>query len=117
MASEPLIHGQLLRPGTHVDLVGSFTPEMREADDDVLRRSRLFVDHRQGADRSGEFIGPFERGVIGRQDIQGDLFELCQGKVVGRSSADEITTMKNAGGSHLDYFVSRYLLSLLGSEV
>lgn len=116
MASEPLIRGELLRPGTHVDLVGSFTPEMREADDQVLRRSRLFVDHRQGADRSGEFIGPFERGVIGPDDILGDLFELCQGKVAGRTSADEITTMKNAGGSHLDYFVARYLLSLLDKE-
>ena len=116
MASEPLIRGELLRPGTHVDLVGSFTPEMREADDDVLRRSRLFVDHRQGAGRSGEFIGPFERGVIGPDDILGDLFELCQGRVAGRTSADQITTMKNAGGSHLDYFVARYLLSLLEHE-
>ncbi|HEY5740646.1 MAG TPA: ornithine cyclodeaminase, partial [Gammaproteobacteria bacterium] len=98
----------------HVDLVGSFTPRMREADDAVLRRSRLFVDHRQSAGRSGEFIGPFERGVIGADDIRGDLFELCQGRVAGRTSAEEITTMKNGGGSHLDYFVSRYLLECLG---
>lgn len=114
MAAEPLIRGDLLRPGTHVDLVGSFTPRMREADDAVLRRSRLFVDHRQSAGRSGEFTGPFERGVIGAEDIRGDLFELCQGRVAGRTSAEEITTMKNGGGSHLDYFVSRYLLECLG---
>ena len=113
MAPEPLIRGELLRPGTHVDLVGSFTPEMREADDEVLRRSSLFVDHRQGATQSGEICQPLERGVITAEDIRGDLFELCQGKVPARTSAEQITTFKNAGGSHLDYFVSRYLMSLL----
>jgi len=116
MASQPLIRGELLRPGTHVDLVGSFTPEMREADDAVLQRSSLFVDHRQTAGRSGEFIGPLERGIITRDDIRGDLFELCQGKLPGRTSPDEITTMKNGGGSHLDYFVSRYLLDTINSS-
>ncbi len=115
MAFEPLIRGELLRPGTHVDLVGSFTPEMREADDAVLRRSSLFVDHRQSAGRSGEFVDPLERGVITHADIRGDLFELCQGRVPGRTSPDEITTMKNGGGSHLDYFVSRYLLDSIAS--
>jgi ornithine cyclodeaminase len=113
MASTPLIRGELLRPGTHGDLFGSFTPEMREADDEVLRRSSLFVDHRQGADRSGEFTGPLQRGVISAEDIRGDLFELCQQKVPGRTSAEEITTLKNGGGSHLDYFVTRYLMSLV----
>ena len=113
MASEPLIRGELLRPGTHVDLVGSFTPEMREADDEVLRRSSLFVDHRSGAEQSGEISDPLQRGVIAADDIRGDLFELCQGKAPARTSAEQITTLKNAGGSHLDYFVSRYLMSLL----
>jgi len=115
MASRPLIRGAVLRPGTHVDLVGSFTPEMREADDAVLQRSSLFVDHRQTAGRSGEFIGPLERGVITHDDIRGDLFELCQGRVPGRTSPDEITMMKNGGGSHLDYFVSRYLIESIDS--
>ena len=113
MASEPLIRGELLRPGTHVDLVGSFTPEMREADDEVLRRSSLFVDHLSGAEQSGEISDPLQRGVITAEDIRGDLFELCQGKVPARTSAEQITALKNAGGSHLDYFVSRYLMSLL----
>ena len=110
MAAEPLIRGELLRPGAHVDLVGSFTPEMREADDEVLRRCSIFVDHRQTTERSGEFLGPFERGVIGPEDVRADLFELCQGKAAGRTSADEITLMKNGGGAHLDYFVARYLM-------
>jgi ornithine cyclodeaminase len=114
MASQPLIRGECLKPGAHVDLVGSFTPEMRESDDEVMRRSSLFVDHRQTTGRSGEFLGPFERGVIAPDDIRGDLFELCQGKVAGRTADDEITLMKNGGGAHLDYFAARYLMQALG---
>ncbi|GAB5507032.1 MAG: ornithine cyclodeaminase [Rhizobiaceae bacterium] len=110
MAETPHLKGKLLKPGAHVDLVGSFTPEMREADDDVLTRASVFVDHRQTTTRSGEFLGPFERGVIAPDDVRGDLFELCQGKVKGRQSADEITMMKNGGGSHIDYYVAKYLM-------
>ena len=117
MAADPLLRGECLKPGAHVDLVGSFTPEMRESDDEVLRRSSLFVDHRQTTERSGEFLGPFERGVIGPDDVRGDLFELCQGGVPGRSSAEEITLMKNGGGAHLDYFAARYLMELVGPGV
>ena len=113
MASEPMIKGKLLKPGTHVDLVGSFTPEMREADDDVLLRSDIFVDHRQTTERSGEFIGPYERGIISPDDVNGDLFSLCQGKVPGRTSAEQITMMKNGGGSHIDYWVAKYLVDQL----
>jgi ornithine cyclodeaminase len=110
MASTPLLKGALLQPGAHVDLVGSFTPEMREADDDVLRRCDLFVDHRQTTERSGEFLGPFERGIISPRDVRADLFELCQGKVPGRTADTQITLMKNGGGSHIDYFVARFLM-------
>jgi len=110
MASQPLIRGELLQPGVHVDLVGSFTPEMREADDDVLKRCDIFVDHRQTTERSGEFLGPFERGVITPGDVLADLFELCQGKAGGRTSAQQMTMMKNGGGAYLDYFVARYLM-------
>ncbi|MBO6902641.1 MAG: ornithine cyclodeaminase [Rhizobiaceae bacterium] len=110
MAETPHLKGKLLKPGAHVDLVGSFTPEMREADDDVLKRASIFVDHRQTTTRSGEFLGPFARGVITPDDVRGDLFELCQGKIKGRQSDDEITMMKNGGGSHIDYYVAKYLM-------
>ena len=101
---------QMVRASVHVDLVGSFTPEMREADDDVLKRARIFVDHRQTTKRSGEFLGPFERGIISASDVRGDLFELTQGKVKGRQSASDITLMKNGGGAHLDYYVAKYIV-------
>lgn len=110
MATTPHLKGELLKPGAHVDLVGSYTPEMRESDDDVLRRATIFVDHRQTTERSGEFLGPFERGVITPDDVKADLFELCQGRAQGRRSADEITMMKNGGGSYIDYFVAKYLV-------
>jgi len=110
MATSPQLKGKLLKPGAHVDLVGSFTPEMREADDDVLKRARIFVDHRQTTKRSGEFLGPFERGIISASDVRGDLFELTQGKVKGRQSASDITLMKNGGGAHLDYYVAKYIV-------
>ncbi|MBN9451556.1 MAG: ornithine cyclodeaminase [Bosea sp.] len=110
MAEEPIIKGRLLKPGAHVDLVGSFTPEMREADDDVIRRSAIFVDHRQTTERSGEFTRPYAAGLITPSDVRGDLFALCQGRIPGRTSADEITMMKNGGGSHIDYFVAKYVM-------
>lgn len=116
MATQPLLKGKQLKAGAHIDLVGSFTPQMREADDDVLRRADIFVDHRQTTTRSGEFLGPFERGVINPEDVRGDLFELCQKKVSGRTSAEQITLMKNGGGSHLDYYVAKYLVDRLADR-
>lgn len=110
MATEPHLKGRLLKPGAHVDLIGSFTPEMREADDDVLRRASIFVDHRQTTTRSGEFLGPFARGVITPGDVRADYFELVQGRHPGRQSAREITMLKNGGGSHIDYYVAKYLM-------
>ena len=110
MATSPHIKGALLKAGAHVDLIGSFTPEMREADDDVLRRASIFVDHRQTTKRSGEFLGPFERGVISPDDVRADYFELVQGRHPGRTSDTEITMLKNGGGSHIDYYVAKYLM-------
>lgn len=110
MATTPQLKGRLIKQGCHVDLIGSFTPQMREADDDVLKRAKIFVDHRQTTKRSGEFLGPFERGVITPDDVRGDLFELVQGKAEGRTAPGDITMMKNGGGSHLDYWVAKYLM-------
>ena len=113
MAGEPIISGDRLKPGAHVSLVGSFAPSMREADDAVLRRATVFVDHRQITERSGEFLGPFARGVIAPRDVRADLFELCQGTAPGRASREEITMMKIGGSSHMDYFATKYLIDRL----
>jgi ornithine cyclodeaminase/alanine dehydrogenase-like protein (mu-crystallin family) len=103
----PVLRGAWLKPGAHVDLVGSFTPEMREADDEAMRRARLFVDTRRFAvGHCGEFTQAIAAGAITAGDVVAELAELCTG-AVGRGSAEEITLFKNAGGGHLDLMVAR----------
>ncbi|KGF66841.1 ornithine cyclodeaminase [Hoeflea sp. BAL378] len=106
MSTEPLIRGARLRPGTHVDLVGAYTPSMREADDAVLARGRLFVDSRATTiGHIGEVMIPMQSGAITEADIEGDLHDLVQGRAA-RGSADEITVFKNGGGAHLDVMIA-----------
>jgi ornithine cyclodeaminase len=98
LSGEPLVRGDWLKPGAHVDLVGGFTPKMREADDAAVRRARVYVDTRVGAlKEAGDIVVPLERGVLKESDVQGDLFDLCRGKTTGRGSADEITLFKSVG--------------------
>lgn len=112
MATEPLVRGALLKPGAHVDLIGAYTPEMREADNDVVGRAgKLFVDTRNNSEGSGDVAGPLAAGIITRADIAADLFELCSGLTEGRRSPDEVTVYKNVGGGHLDMFAARHLLA------
>jgi len=113
MAEQPLIHGVSVRPGTHVDVVGSFTPSMREADDELLQRSRIFVDSYGCLERSGELLDPLKRGVITREDILADLVSLCGNHNSGRGTPDDITLYKNGGAGHLDLFVAQHLMERL----
>lgn len=98
LSTEPLIKGAWLQPGAHVDLVGGFTPKMREADDDCVRRASVFVDTRAGASKeAGDIVQPLQSGVITDADIKGDLFDLCRGVHKGRVSEAEITYFKSVG--------------------
>ena len=107
---EPIIEGAWLKPGAHVDLIGAFTPDMREADDEVLRRGSLFVDARETTiNHIGELMIPIASGVISEADVLADFSDLCQQRHAGRSSADEITVFKNGGGGHLDLMCARIL--------
>jgi ornithine cyclodeaminase len=115
MATEPLIRGDALKVGAHVGLVGSFTPEMREGDDALLRRAAIYVDAREALEKSGEFTGPLARGVITPGDVRGDLFDLCQGKVSPPSSG-EITLFKNASAAHLDLITATFVVSNLSGS-
>jgi ornithine cyclodeaminase/alanine dehydrogenase-like protein (mu-crystallin family) len=100
---EPLVLGANLRPGTHLDLVGGYTPETREADDEAARRARVFVDRRESAFKGvGDILQPIANGAIGTADVLGDLYDLLGGAVPGRRSPSDITFFKNAGGAHLD---------------
>ena len=107
---EPIIEGAWLKPGAHVDLIGAFTPDMREADDEVLRRGSLFVDARETTiNHIGELMIPIASGVISEADVLADFSDLCQQRHAGRSSEDEITVFKNGGGGHLDLMCARIL--------
>lgn len=116
MATKPHVLGEYLKPGAHIDLVGSFTPEMREADDIALQRAEIFVDHRRATERAGELADPIRRGIIKIEDVRGDLFDLCKGRIKGRTDPGQITLMKNSGGSHIDYFVAKYLMDRIAGR-
>ncbi len=107
MATEPVIRGAWLRPGQHVDLIGAYRTDMREADDEALARARLFVDCRETVlDHIGEFYDPLSRGVISPMDVVADFYELDR---FVREPGD-ITLFKNGGGAHLDLMTARYIL-------
>jgi ornithine cyclodeaminase/alanine dehydrogenase-like protein (mu-crystallin family) len=115
LSSSPLVRGSWLRPGMHLDLVGGFKPTMREADDKTLRRARIYVDTRAGAlTEAGDIVDPLRRKVIREQDIQGDLFDLCRGRVKGRASPDEITLFKSVGTAIEDLATAMLIWSGLG---
>ncbi len=100
MSSEPLIPGERVRPGTHVDLVGAFRPDMRESDDALMRRARVYVDTMAGAlAEAGDILLAIASGALSREAICGDLYGLCQGRVAGRGSAEEITVFKSVGSA------------------
>ncbi|MCW5643328.1 MAG: ornithine cyclodeaminase family protein [Rhodoferax sp.] len=111
----PLVHGDWLRPGTHLDLVGGFTPAMREADDTAVRRARIFVDSRWfTVEHAGDLTQPIASGAITRDAVRGDLFDLCGARVAGRTAAHEITLFKSGGGAHLDLMAAQYIARAVG---
>jgi ornithine cyclodeaminase len=98
LSRAPLIRGSWLRPGQHIDLVGAFRPDMRESDDEAIRRSRIFVDTREGAlSEAGDLLQPIHAGVFNPEDVAGDLFDLTRGDRAGRRYYDQITLFKSVG--------------------
>jgi ornithine cyclodeaminase/alanine dehydrogenase-like protein (mu-crystallin family) len=97
-SNQAIIQGAWLKPGTHIDLAGAFKPTMRETDADVVGRSRVYVDTRHGAEvEAGDLIQAKAEGQFEFDHIQGDLFELCQGTLMGRKTDSEITLFKSCG--------------------
>ncbi|PYE84289.1 ornithine cyclodeaminase family protein [Pseudoroseicyclus aestuarii] len=112
MAKEPVIRGDWLRPGQHIDLIGAFTPEMREADDTALQRARIFVDSRETVmGHIGELAIPLASGAIDEAAVLADYRDLGAFR---RESDEEITLFKNGGGAHLDLMTGRYILDAAG---
>lgn len=114
----PVLAGRWLKAGTHVDLVGSFQPSKRESDDEVVLRSRIFVDTLQGAlHEGGDVVDPLTRGIIARERIEGELEDLASGRVTGRVKDDEITLFKSVGSAIEDFAAARLLVAAAGSAV
>jgi len=108
MSTKPLIKGEWLQAGQHVDLIGAYRPDMREVDDAALKRSRIFVDSLDTTvGHIGEIKIPIEAGAISANDIVADYYNISN---FTRESDDEITLFKNGGGAHLDLMTSRYIL-------
>lgn len=111
---DPVFKGAWLRPGCHVDLVGGFRPDMREADDDAIARARVFVDTIEGATReAGDIVQPVESGALHPSDIEADLFGLCRQEHKGRESAKEITLFKSVGTALEDLAAAELLMAEL----
>lgn len=111
MSAEPLVKGAWLRPGTHLDLIGGWREDMRETDDEAVRRAEVYVNARELAAGCGDLVHPIASGAFSWSSVRGDLYDLCNGRVAGRQG-NEITLYKNAGGGHLDLFTAQYLARL-----
>lgn len=99
-SNDPLVLGQDVRPGTHVDLVGAFTPTMRESDDALIRASDVYVDTYAGAlGEAGDLLLPVAAGVWSTDQVKADLYELCGGTKEGRTDPKAITLFKSVGAS------------------
>ncbi len=111
-SATPVLAGRWLREGAFVDLVGGFSPDRREADDDVLRRSRIFVDTFEGAmTEAGDILDPLSRGVITREQVEAQLADLASGRHVGRVADDELVTFKSVGTAIEDLAAAQAVLA------
>lgn len=110
MAREPVLRGAWIHPGTHVDLIGAYKADMREADDDLISSAALYVDSRETTiHHIGELMMPIASGAITEASVLGDLYDLAKGSATARMSPGEITVFKNGGGAHLDLMIASFL--------
>ncbi|MCL8006931.1 ornithine cyclodeaminase family protein [Gelidibacter japonicus] len=115
LSPTPLVLGKYLKPGQHVDLVGAYRPDMREADDDAIRRSEVFVDtYAGGLKESGDIVIPLKTGILTEQDIKADLFSMATKKHSGRRDDAHITLFKSVGHALEDLAAAAHYYNLFG---
>jgi ornithine cyclodeaminase/alanine dehydrogenase-like protein (mu-crystallin family) len=116
MSTAPVLKGQWVTAGTHVDLIGAYRPDMREADDILIQKAELFVDSRETTIHDiGELLIPLQTGIIAELDVLGDFYDLCGG-AKSRTSDDAITMFKNGGGAHLDLMTANYIYKIYKTQ-
>jgi len=115
LSKDPLVLGKYLKPGQHVDLVGAYKKDMREADDETITKGSIFVDTFQGGlKESGDIVTPIQNGILREKDIKADLFSLTRGEQQGRINPEEITVFKSVGHAledlaAADYYYKKYV--------
>lgn len=110
-AREPILFGDWVQPGAHVDLIGAFTPEMREADDTLMAKAQVYVDFRDTTiDVAGDLTQSIGSGAITAEDVRGDLYDLTSAEEPARRDDADITLFKNGGGAHLDLMIAAYVV-------
>ena len=115
LSKTPLVLGKYLKNGQHIDLVGAYKKDMREADDETISKASVYVDTFQGGlKESGDIVIPLQNGTLKEKDIKADLFQLCSNQKAGRSTAEEITVFKSVGHALEDlaaanYYYNKYL--------
>jgi alanine dehydrogenase len=97
LSATPLVRGKWLKKGAHLDLVGGFTPKMREADDDAVKRARVYIDTQAALKEAGDITQPLKKGVLKKTGVRGDLFALCSGRKKGRTGNMQVTMFKSVG--------------------
>ena len=109
LSKTPLVLGKYLKQGQHVDLVGSYKKDTREADDEVIKKATVFIDTYQGGVKeSGDIVIPLQTNILKEEDIKADLFELCGGQKLGRQLEEEITLFKSVGHALEDLAAANY---------
>ncbi len=117
LSKTPLVLGKYLKAGQHIDLVGAYKKDMREADDETISKATVFLDTFQGGlKESGDIVTPLQNGTLKEEDIKADLFQLCSNKRTGRSSAEEITVFKSVGHALEDLAAANYFYNKFTNE-
>lgn len=116
LSTAPLIRGDWLQAGVHLDLIGAFTPEMREADDEAVAKSAVFIDADEAFHEAGDLVQPIRSGVFKQEDCQAKLSELCNGTANGRESAEQITLFKAVGTALSDLAASTLVYQRFGKS-
>ncbi|MBM3264512.1 MAG: ornithine cyclodeaminase family protein [candidate division Zixibacteria bacterium] len=97
-SATPLFDGRKVRPGTHINAVGVYTPDAQELDAHLIRRATVYVDTPEGAlTEAGDLLVPIRQGLISKDHIRGGLAALLRGEILGRRSNEEITVFKSVG--------------------
>mgnify|MGYP000618841462 FL=1 len=117
LSKTPLVLGKYLKTGQHIDLVGSYKTDMREADDETISKASVYVDTFQGGlKESGDIVAPLQNRTLKEEDIKADLFQLCSNQKTGRITEEEITVFKSVGHALEDLAAANYYYNKYSNE-